>query len=57
MTLMATLKNLPDFEMIFINYSSSTTPDLILKTFDQENTKRIDTQAHKPKQVARSFLR
>jgi dynein heavy chain 1 len=31
---MATLKNLPDFEMIFINFSSSTTPDLILKTFE-----------------------
>ena len=34
MTLMATLKNLPDFEMIFINFSSSTTPSLILKTFE-----------------------
>ena len=31
---MATLKNLTDFEMIFINFSSSTLPDLILKTFD-----------------------
>jgi dynein heavy chain 1, cytosolic len=34
MTLMATLKALPDFEMIFVNFSSSTTPSLILKTFD-----------------------
>jgi len=34
MTLMATLKNLTDFEMIFINFSSSTMPDLIMKTFD-----------------------
>ena len=34
MTLMATLKILTDFEMVFINFSSSTTPDLILKTFD-----------------------
>ncbi len=34
MTLMATLKVLTDFEMVFINFSSSTTPDLILKTFD-----------------------
>lgn len=34
MTLMATLKNLTDFEMIFINFSSSTLPDLILKAFD-----------------------
>jgi dynein heavy chain 1 len=24
-----------DMEMIFINFSSSTTPDLILKTFEQ----------------------
>mmetsp|Transcript_20729 Transcript_20729/g.31812 ORF Transcript_20729/g.31812 Transcript_20729/m.31812 type:complete len:256 (+) Transcript_20729:7036-7803(+) len=34
MTLMATLKMLTDMEMIFINFSSSTHPDLILKTFD-----------------------
>lgn len=34
MTLMSTLKNLPDFEMIFINFSSSTTPSLIIKQFD-----------------------
>lgn len=34
MTLMATLKALTDFEMIFVNFSSSTTPSLILKTFD-----------------------
>jgi dynein heavy chain 1, cytosolic len=34
MTLMATLKVLTDFEMVFINFSSSTTPELILKTFD-----------------------
>lgn len=34
MTLMATLKVLTDFDMIFINFSSSTTPELILKTFD-----------------------
>lgn len=34
MTLMATLKKVTDMEMIFINFSSSTTPALILKTFD-----------------------
>ena len=34
MTLMATLKMLTDMEMIFINFSSGTKPDLILKTFD-----------------------
>ena len=35
MTLMATLKKLTDMEMIFINFSSSTTPEYVLKTFDQ----------------------
>jgi len=34
MTLMATLKKLTDMEMIFINFSSSTTTELITKTFD-----------------------
>jgi dynein heavy chain 1 len=34
MTLMATLKMVSDMEMIFINFSSGTTPSLILKTFD-----------------------
>ena len=31
MTLMSTLKALPDYEMIFVNFSSSTTPGMILK--------------------------
>ena len=35
MTLMATLKMLSDMEMVFINFSSSTTPELILTTFEQ----------------------
>ncbi|CAD8134930.1 unnamed protein product [Paramecium octaurelia] len=34
MTLMSTLKALTDFEMIFINFSSSTMPQLIIKQFD-----------------------
>lgn len=34
MTLMATLKMLTDTEMVFINFSSSTRPELVLKTFD-----------------------
>ena len=34
MTLMATLKMVSDMDMIFINFSSSTTPGLILKQFD-----------------------
>jgi dynein heavy chain 1 len=35
MTLMATLKALTDFEMIFINFSSSTSPELLIAAFDQ----------------------
>ena len=34
MTLMSTLKNLQDFDMIFVNFSSSTNPQLILKQFE-----------------------
>ena len=34
MTLMSTLKGLQDFDMIFVNFSSSTTPALILKQFE-----------------------
>ena len=44
MTLMATLKMLTDMEMVFINFSSSTTPELILKTFEQYcETKKTNT--------------
>jgi len=32
---MATLKMVTDMDMIFINFSSSTMPDLIFKAFDQ----------------------
>lgn len=35
MTLQATLKVLPDMEMIFINFSSTTQPDLIMSALDQ----------------------
>ena len=52
MTLMSTLKSLPDFEMIFINFSSSTTPPLIQKQFDQycEYTKTHQGIVLRPKQ-------
>ena len=52
MTLMATLKILTDFEMVFINFSSSTTPDLILKTFDHycEYVKSSSGTILRPKQ-------
>ena len=35
MTLFAALRALPDFEVAGLNFSSHTTPELILKTFDQ----------------------
>ena len=52
MTLMATLKVLTDFEMVFINFSSSTTPELILKTFDHycEFVKSSSGMTCRPKQ-------
>ena len=52
MTLMATLKVLTDFEMVFINFSSSTTPELILKTFDHycEYVKSSNGTILRPKQ-------
>ncbi|KAF2072162.1 hypothetical protein CYY_006521 [Polysphondylium violaceum] len=34
MTLTSTLKAFPDFEVISLNFSSATTPELVLKTFD-----------------------
>eukprot|EP01096_Ripella_sp_DP13-Kostka_P011830 TRINITY_DN484_c0_g1_i1.p1 TRINITY_DN484_c0_g1~~TRINITY_DN484_c0_g1_i1.p1 ORF type:complete len:4631 (+),score=2721.08 TRINITY_DN484_c0_g1_i1:206-14098(+) len=34
MTLTSTLKAFPEFDVITLNFSSATTPDLILKTFD-----------------------
>ena len=35
MTLFSALRKLPDLEMICINFSGATTPELILKTFGQ----------------------
>ncbi len=35
MTLYATLKSFPDYEMVGLNFSSATRPELILKTFDR----------------------
>jgi dynein heavy chain 1 len=52
MSLMSTLKGLPDFEMIFINFSSSTTPLTIQKQFDHycEYTKTHQGVILRPKQ-------
>ncbi|KAJ8584108.1 hypothetical protein M405DRAFT_827366, partial [Rhizopogon salebrosus TDB-379] len=35
MTLFSALRKLPDMEVIGLNFSSATTPELILKTFEQ----------------------
>ena len=35
MTLMSTLRSIPDFELAALNFSSATTPELLLSTFDQ----------------------
>ncbi|KAL6300243.1 dynein heavy chain, N-terminal region 2-domain-containing protein, partial [Sparassis latifolia] len=35
MTLFSALRKLPDMEVVGLNFSSATTPDLILKTFEQ----------------------
>jgi dynein heavy chain 1 len=35
MTLTATLKSMPELELVSVNFSSSTTPDLVLKVFAQ----------------------
>ena len=53
MTLMSTLKSLPDFDMIFVNFSSSTTPSLILKQFEHycEYVKSNAGITLKPRQI------
>lgn len=35
MTLFSALRKLPDLEVVGLNFSSATTPDLVLKTFEQ----------------------
>src|SRR5690606_4825705 len=35
MTMSAVLHSLPDYYVVFLNFSSATKPDLILKTFEQ----------------------
>ena len=58
MTLMSTLRSLPDFEMIFVNFSSSTDPELILKQFEHyceyfKSTKGITLR---PKQINKTLV-
>ncbi len=35
MSLTATLKSLPDLELVSLNFSSATSPELLMKTFEQ----------------------
>ncbi|CEH14594.1 dynein heavy chain cytosolic [Ceraceosorus bombacis] len=55
MTLFAALRKLPDQEVVGLNFSSATTPELILKTFDQhcEYRKTPNGVILAPKQIGR----
>lgn len=52
---MSTLKALPDFEMIFVNFSSSTNPNLIMKQFEHycEYVKTVSGIILRPKQPSK----
>jgi dynein heavy chain 1, cytosolic len=55
MTLISTLNALTDCQMIFVNFSSSTTPELILRSFDQyceyKKTTKNEQLILRPKQT------
>ena len=55
MTLISTLNALTDCQMIFVNFSSSTTPELILRSFDQyceyKKTTKNEQMILRPKQA------
>ncbi|KAH7104763.1 dynein heavy chain [Auriculariales sp. MPI-PUGE-AT-0066] len=55
MTLFSALRKLPDMEVVGLNFSSATTPELILKTFDQycEYRKSVDGVTLAPVQIGR----
>ncbi|KZV92126.1 dynein heavy chain protein 1 [Exidia glandulosa HHB12029] len=55
MTLFSALRKLPDMEVVGLNFSSATTPELILKTFDQycEYRKTSDGVVLAPVQIGR----
>lgn len=55
MTLFSALRKLPDMEVVGLNFSSATTPELILKTFDQycEYRKSSDGVILAPVQIGR----
>ncbi|KAL8907361.1 MAG: hypothetical protein Q9207_001479 [Kuettlingeria erythrocarpa] len=55
MTLFAALRKLPDMEVVGLNFSSATTPDLLIKTFDQycEYRKTLNGVVMSPSQIGR----
>jgi Dynein, heavy chain len=59
MTLFSALRALPDMEVVGLNFSSATTPELLLKTFDHycEYRKTPNGVVLAPVQVKPLFLR
>ncbi|KAL8700215.1 MAG: hypothetical protein Q9224_001067, partial [Gallowayella concinna] len=55
MTLFAALRKLPDMEVVGLNFSSATTPELLIKTFDQycEYRKTLNGVVMSPSQIGR----
>ncbi|KAL9029741.1 MAG: hypothetical protein Q9196_002047 [Gyalolechia fulgens] len=55
MTLFAALRKLPDMETVGLNFSSATTPELLIKTFDQycEYRKTLNGVVMSPSQIGR----
>lgn len=55
MTLFSALRKLPNMEVVALNFSSATTPDLIIKTFDQycEYRKTLNGTVLSPNQIGR----
>jgi dynein heavy chain 1 len=55
MTLFSALRKLPNMEVVGLNFSSATTPDLLIKTFDQycEYKKTLNGVVMSPTQLGR----
>ena len=55
MTLFAALRKLPNMEVVGLNFSSATTPDLLIKTFEQycEYRKTLSGVVMSPSQIGR----
>lgn len=55
MTLFSALRKLPNMEVVALNFSSATTPDLLLKTFDQycEFRKTLKGVIMSPRQIGK----